>query len=85
MLRRLILLLPLLWSGVALAAEVTDSTGRTVQVPDQIAHVLPAGPPAAVLLEAIAPDLMVGWPGPLSDEAQGVAARTAPTIRAFPA
>ena len=72
MLRRLIFILPLLCSGVALAAEVTDSTGRAVQVPDQVLHVLPAGPPAAILLEAIAPDLMVGWPGPLSDEAKAL-------------
>jgi iron complex transport system substrate-binding protein len=72
MLRRLILILPLLCSGVALAAEVTDSTGRPVQIPDQIQHVLPAGLPAAILLEAIAPDLMVGWPGPLSDEAKAL-------------
>jgi iron complex transport system substrate-binding protein len=69
MLRRLILVLPLLWSGAVLAAEVTDSTGRAVQVPDRIEHVLPAGPPAAILLEAIAPDLMVGWPGPVSPDA----------------
>jgi hypothetical protein len=66
MLRRLILVLPLLCSVLALAAEVTDSTGRSVQVPDRIMHVVPAGPPAAVLLEAIAPDLMAGWPGPLA-------------------
>jgi iron complex transport system substrate-binding protein len=72
MLRRLILILPLLCSGVALAAEVTDSTGRAVQIPDRISHVLPAGPPAAILLEAIAPDLMVGWPGPLSDDAKSL-------------
>jgi iron complex transport system substrate-binding protein len=72
MLSRLIVILPLLCSSVGLAAEVTDSTGRTVQVPDRILHVLPAGPPAAVLLEAIAPDLMVGWPGPLSDDAKAL-------------
>jgi iron complex transport system substrate-binding protein len=72
MLRRLIFILPLLYSGIALAAEVTDSTGRSVQVPDRIMHVVPAGPPAAILLEAIAPDLMVGWPGPLSDEAKAL-------------
>ncbi len=72
MLRRLILLLPLLCSGVTMAAEVTDSTGRAVQIPDHILRVLPAGPPAAILLEAIAPDLMVGWPGPLSDEAKAL-------------
>jgi iron complex transport system substrate-binding protein len=72
MLRRLILILPLLCSGPILAAEVTDSTGRTVQVPGNISHVLPAGPPAAILLEAIAPDLMTGWPGPLSDDAKAL-------------
>jgi iron complex transport system substrate-binding protein len=72
MLRRLIVILPLLCSGVAPAAEVTDSTGRSIQVPDRVMHVVPAGPPAAILLEAIAPDLMVGWPGPLSDDAKAL-------------
>jgi len=72
MLRRLIVLLPLLWSAAALAGEVTDSTGRAVTVPDHPAHVLPAGPPAAVLLETLAPDLMIGWPGPLSDDAKAL-------------
>jgi iron complex transport system substrate-binding protein len=70
MLRRLIVILPLFWCAAAFGVEVTDSTGRTVQMPAEIAHVLPAGPPAAILLEAIAPDLMVGWPGPLSAEAK---------------
>jgi iron complex transport system substrate-binding protein len=65
-------MLPLLCSAVALAAEVTDSTGRAVQVPDRIMHVVPAGPPAAILLEGIAPDLMAGWPGPLSDDAKAL-------------
>jgi hypothetical protein len=44
------------------AAELHDATGRTVQIPDHATQILPAGPPAAVLLEALAPDLMVGWP-----------------------
>jgi hypothetical protein len=44
------------------AAELHDATGRTVQIPDHATRILPAGPPAAVLLEALAPDLMVGWP-----------------------
>jgi iron complex transport system substrate-binding protein len=57
---------------MAFGVEVTDSTGRAVQVPDQISRVLPAGPPAAILLEAIAPDLMAGWPGPLSDDAKAL-------------
>jgi iron complex transport system substrate-binding protein len=72
MLRRVLVILPLLWCCAAFGAEVTDSTGRTVQVPAEILHVLPAGPPAAILLEAIAPDLMVGWPGPLSDDAKAL-------------
>jgi len=72
MLSRCFLLLALLWSGSASAAEVIDATGRTVQVPDQPARVLPAGPPAAVLLAAIAPDLMLGWPSPLSDTARAL-------------
>ena len=83
---RLILILPLLCSVMASAAEVTDSTGRAVQIPEQVAHVLPAGPPAAILLEAIAPDLMVGWPGPLSDEAKALLPDNAnhPRIPALP-
>lgn len=67
MLGRWFLVLSLLWSGATLAAEVTDATGRTVQVPDRVTRVLPAGPPAAILLAAIAPDLMLGWPSPVPD------------------
>jgi iron complex transport system substrate-binding protein len=44
------------------AAEVQDATGRSVRMPDHPLRILPAGPPAAVLLAALAPDLMVGWP-----------------------
>ena len=56
----------------ATAAQIVDATGRTVQVPDHIAHIIPAGPPAAVLLEAIAPDLMAGWPFPVSDDTRAL-------------
>lgn len=48
--------------GAAHAAEVVDATGRTVAIPDRITRVMPAGAPAAVLLSALAPDLMIGWP-----------------------
>jgi len=71
MLRRAFLAVTLLcWSGAALGADIVDATGRTVVVPEQVARVLPAGPPAAVLLAALAPDLMLGWPQPLSPEAR---------------
>jgi len=81
MLGRWFLVLALLWSGATLAAEVTDATGRVVQIPDQVTHVLPAGPPAAILLAAVAPDLMLGWPSPVSD---GTRALLAPAAAKLP-
>ena len=44
------------------ARSVVDATGRTVQVPDRIDRVMPAGQPAAVLLYTLTPEKMVGWP-----------------------
>ena len=41
---------------------VTDATGRRIAVPDRVARVFPAGPPAAILLYTVAPDLLLGWP-----------------------
>jgi iron complex transport system substrate-binding protein len=58
------------WPGAAVAVEVVDASSRGVQVPERIARVLPAGPPAAVLLGALAPDLMLGWTSPVSDDAR---------------
>jgi iron complex transport system substrate-binding protein len=52
------------------AAEIADATGHAIQVPDHPLRILPAGPPAAVLLGALAPDLMIGWPYSLSPEAR---------------
>jgi iron complex transport system substrate-binding protein len=60
--RLLWLALLLLFAAPADARSVVDATGRTVQVPDRIERVMPAGPPAAVLLYTIAPEKMIGWP-----------------------
>jgi iron complex transport system substrate-binding protein len=68
----------------AQAATVTDATGRQVEVPDHPAHVVPAGPPAAVLLAAIAPKLMVGFPGQISDAARSALAPEAFALPAIP-
>ncbi len=44
------------------AAAVTDAAGRAVAIPDRVARVFPAGPPAAILLYTLAPELLLGWP-----------------------
>ncbi len=45
-----------------LAATVTDAAGRAVTVPERVTRVFPAGPPAAIVLYTLAPDLLLGWP-----------------------
>src|ERR1700760_1024071 len=39
-----------------------DATGRTIEIPDRIERVMPAGQPAAVLLYTLAPEKIIGWP-----------------------
>jgi iron complex transport system substrate-binding protein len=50
----------------AAGIEVTDSAGRRVEIPETIHRVMPAGPPAALLLYALVPDKLLGWPRALS-------------------
>src|SRR6202051_4323461 len=54
----------LLAPGTGRAASVTDGAGRAVAVPAQVARVFPAGPPAAIMLYTLAPELLLGWPRP---------------------
>jgi iron complex transport system substrate-binding protein len=44
------------------ARAVTDATGRTIDIPDAVARILPVGQPAAILIYALAPEKMLGWP-----------------------
>ena len=46
----------------ARAATVKDAAGRAVEIPEKVSRVFPAGPPAAILLYTLAPDLLLGWP-----------------------
>jgi iron complex transport system substrate-binding protein len=46
----------------ARAASVTDGGGRAVPVPARVERVFPAGPPAAIFLYTLAPELLIGWP-----------------------
>src|SRR6516165_2055154 len=85
MLRHAILTLSLLWwSSAALAGTIVDATGRSVEVPERIARVLPAGPPAAILLAALAPDLMLGWTSSLSEDARALLAPEAAQLPRVP-
>jgi iron complex transport system substrate-binding protein len=58
--------------------EFTDDAGRKVMLPDRVERVYAAGPPASVLVFAIAPDKLIGWTrGFREDEAQWVAEKYA--------
>jgi len=49
-------------AAAAEGASVLDAAGRQVAVPPRVERVFPAGPPAAILLYTLAPDLLLGWP-----------------------
>jgi iron complex transport system substrate-binding protein len=50
------------------AASITDATGRIVTAPNRLMRAYPAGPPAAVELYTLAPDLLMGWLEPIGQE-----------------
>jgi len=49
------------WALTGIAQTVTDGAGRSVTVPAKVERVYAAGPPASMLVFAIAPDKLVGW------------------------
>src|SRR6476660_8784993 len=61
--RRTLLAAPVLLAArPARAASVTDAAGRPIEIPTAVSRVFPAGPPAAILLYTLAPELLLGWP-----------------------
>ena len=48
--------------------QFTDSAGRNVTVPAKIERVYAAGPPASVMVFALAPDKLIGWTRALRDD-----------------
>jgi iron complex transport system substrate-binding protein len=61
---RILLIVAMLAVGLCPAAaghQITDSAGRSVNVPDRIDKVMAAGPPASVLLYVLCPEKLVGW------------------------
>lgn len=59
---RLFLILLMLIALPAQARTVTDSAGRTVEVPDRVGTVFAAGPPASILVYILKPEALTGWP-----------------------
>jgi iron complex transport system substrate-binding protein len=57
----LLALIGLMGAAPAEARSFTDSAGRAVEVPDRVARVFPAGPPAAIVVYMLAPDRLLGW------------------------
>ena len=41
--------------------EITDAAGRKVALPFKVERIYAAGPPASILVFAIAPDKLIGW------------------------
>lgn len=62
--RRLVLagLATLASPHIARAATVKDGAGRDVPIPAKVERIFPAGPPAAITLYTLAPELLLGWP-----------------------
>ncbi len=78
------LALLLLFAAPADARSLVDATGRTVQVPDRIERVMPAGQPAAVLLYTLAPEKMIGWPHSPSPAAKSLLGPSFAELPALP-
>ena len=63
-----VLLVALLGLTAAVQARtVTDSAGRVVEIPDEVTRVFAAGPPASILVYALKPETLLGWPRALRD------------------
>jgi iron complex transport system substrate-binding protein len=79
MIRIALALVALALPFAALASrEFVDDAGRKVVLPDRVARVYAAGPPASVLVFALAPDTLIGWTRHFrDDEAQWVPPRYA--------
>lgn len=50
------------------ARQFVDDAGRKVTLPDRVERVYAAGPPASVLVFALAPDKLIGWTRHFRDE-----------------
>ncbi|MEJ2513830.1 MAG: iron ABC transporter substrate-binding protein [Gammaproteobacteria bacterium] len=49
-------------AGTVHARTLVDSAGRSVEVPEKVERVFAAGPPASILVYALKPEALLGWP-----------------------
>ena len=49
-------------AGVARGERHRRDRPRDTRIPAKVTRVFPAGPPAAIMLYTLAPDLLIGWP-----------------------
>ncbi|WP_199270404.1 iron ABC transporter substrate-binding protein [Stappia indica] len=63
-----ILMAVLIAGAPASARTIVDSAGRTVELPDTVSRVFAAGPPASILVYALKPEALLGWPRALRGE-----------------
>lgn len=49
------------------ARTITDSAGRVVEIPEEVTRVFAAGAPASILVYALKPEALLGWPRALRD------------------
>ena len=54
---------------------VTDSAGRKVELPAKVERIYAAGPPASILVFAVAPDKLIGWTSAWRDAEKPFVAR----------
>jgi iron complex transport system substrate-binding protein len=68
--RRALLAAPFLAAGAPAQSLFVDDAGRPVALPARVERIFAAGPPAAILLFALAPEKLAGWTAPLPQEAR---------------
>jgi iron complex transport system substrate-binding protein len=68
--------------GWAAPRTFVDSAGRTIAAPERATRILAAGPPASILIYAMAPDAMIGWVPQPAEEAKPF---LLPQVRDLPA
>lgn len=66
-LRSALAIVPVAFGAPGEARTVEDAAGRVVEIPDRAARVFAAGPPASILIYALKPEALLGWPRALRD------------------